>query len=320
MKKKVLITTLEVKIGFEKLEELFDVTYAQYSRDEMLEVIDQYDAIVALFNNSHAIDREIMEAAKGKVKIISNYGVGYDKIDTVVAAELGIVVTNTPDVVTEPTAELAMGMMVDVVRNISQADKDLRSKDKEYKWGPMQSIGTTLWGKRLGIIGMGRIGMALARRAKAFGMEIVYHNRHKLSTMDEWQYDATYLSKEELLSTCDVLSLNAPATADTFHIIGKEELKMMKKSAVIVNTSRGTLIDEAALITALKEGEIAAAALDVFEGGDGFISPELLEMNNVVLTPHLGTQTYEGRRGIAEYASQNIILFFNGEEPLSKVN
>ncbi|MFI3321918.1 MAG: NAD(P)-dependent oxidoreductase [Rikenellaceae bacterium] len=320
MKKRILIPTEKIRKGFEELEEKFEVVYAEYNREQLIENIADYDGIVSLFNNSFMIDKEVMEAAKGRLKIISNYGVGYDKVDCAAASELSIVVTNTPDPVTEPTAELAMGLMVDIARNISQTDRALRDRENPYFWSPTSSLGSTLWCKTLGIIGMGRIGKSLARRAKAFGMKVVYHNRHKLSTMDEWQFDAEYLSKEELLKVSDFVSLNAPATSETYRILDSKEFELMKPTSVLINTARGSLVNESALIEALTSGKIAAGALDVYEYGDGNISDGLIGLENVVLTPHIGTQTHETRIEISKYAAQNIILFFEGAEPLSKVN
>ncbi|MEG1935390.1 MAG: NAD(P)-dependent oxidoreductase, partial [Rikenellaceae bacterium] len=272
MKKRILVCSEAVLGGFEELEELFDVTFFSPSRDEFKAMIADYDGVVALFNNPYILDREMMQASHGRLKIISNYGAGYDKIDARAARELGIVVTNTPDPVTEPTAELAMAMMVDIARNISLTDRALRDKSNPYPWSNTSPMGHTLFGKTLGIIGMGRIGKALARRARAFGMAVLYHNRTKLPTMVEWQYDAMYRSKEDLLKMSDFVSLNAPATNETFHIIDKQEFEIMKPTAVLVNTARGTLVNEQSLIEALRRGDIAAAALDVYEKGDGNIS------------------------------------------------
>lgn len=320
MKKRILICTQEIRNGFEELENQFEVTYATPSREEFESMIKDYDGVVSMFNNPFMIDYQLMNASCGRLKIVSNYGVGYDKIDTKAAADLGIAVTNTPDPVTEPTAELAMAMMVDIARNISMTDRALRDTNHPYIWSNTSAMGHTLFGKTLGIIGMGRIGKALARRARAFGMVVVYHNRTKLPTMEEWQYDAKYLTKEELLSVSDFVSLNAPATDQTYHMIDRGEFQTMKNTSIIINTARGTLINEQALCEALKKGDIAAAALDVYEKGDGNILPELIGMPNVLLTPHIGTQTYETRVEIAKYASKNIILFFEGNQPLSKVN
>lgn len=320
MKKRILICSNEIRKGFEELAEQFDVTFSTPTREEFKSMIADYDGVVSMFNNPYMIDGELMRSSNGRLKIISNYGVGYDKVDTKAAADLGIIVTNTPDPVTEPTAELAMAMMVDIARNISLTDRALRNTETPYKWSNTSAMGHTLYGKTLGIIGMGRIGKALARRARAFGMVIIYHNRTKLQTMEEWQYDAKYVTKEELLASSDFVSLNAPATAETYRIIDKKEFQIMKPTSMLINTARGTLINEQALYEALTSGEIAAAALDVYEKGDGNILPALVGLPNVLLTPHIGTQTYETRVDIAKYAAKNITLFFAGEAPLSKVN
>jgi lactate dehydrogenase-like 2-hydroxyacid dehydrogenase len=254
------------------------------------------------------IDQQLLDAAKN-LKIVSNYAVGYDNIDVVHATRCGVVVANTPDPVTEPTADIAMGLMLSLMRRIVDCDNMLRAK--ELKWGIMNNLGTSLSGKQLGIIGMGRIGKAVARRALASGMNIVYHNRNRMSAIDEKLYNAKYVSLDELIETSDVVSLNAPLTSETYHIIDANRLAQMKRDAFLINTARGPLVDEKALIEALKSGTIKGAGLDVFETGDN-VCDELLALPNTVLVPHIGTQTVETRREMAEFAATNILNFFNG--------
>ena len=210
------------------------------------------------------------------------------------------------------------GLMLDVARRITECDRKLRREGLDMKVGVLENLGINVTGKTLGIIGMGRIGKALAKRANACGMEVLYHNRRQLYVEEETKLNVTYVSKEELLSQSDFVSLNAPYTPETYHIIGEAELKQMKPTAVLINTGRGPLVDEKALVRALKDGTIHGAGLDVFEFGD-YPSPELLEMENVVLTPHIGTQTLETRIIMARTVCNNVIGFLEGDRPVSRV-
>lgn len=312
MKKRVLVTYNMFRSGYSELVEKYDVTFPPEGResftyDEVLSVIDGYDALQPMFN--FPVDARLIEAGK-QLKIISNYAVGFDNIDVDCATRLGIQVTNTPTPVTEPTADQAMGLLLAVSRRISEMDRRLRIPDSVHV-GLLQNLGHSLFGATLGIIGMGRIGQALARRAVASGMKIVYNNRNRLPENIEQIYGAKYMSIDELLSASDVVSVNAPLTPDTRHIIGEREFSMMKPSAILINTARGPLVDEKALAVALREHRIWGAGLDVFENGD-YPSPELLELDNVVLNPHLGTQTVETRNEMAYFVSRNIINFFEG--------
>ena len=252
------------------------------------------------------------------LRLIANFGAGFNNIDLDACRERGIRVTNTPQPVIEPTAELAFALMIDVARRVSEFDRAVRSQLSSVSqfegFGVMKNLSHSLYGKTLGILGMGRIGQALARRAATSGMKIIYHNRHRLE--DERirgleDVRAEYVDFQTLLQDSDFLSLNLPYTPDVHHIIGKPELGMMKRTAFLINTARGAHVDEAALIEALKSGIIAGAALDVYEN-EPQISPELLSLPNVVLSPHTGTGTWEGRIAMCENVTDNIIAFAEG--------
>ena len=247
-----------------------------------------------------------MIAAMPNLKLIANFGAGYNNIDLEACKVHGIRVTNTPQPVIEPTAELAFALMIDIARRVSEFDRTVRAGQAVF--GVMNNLSHSLYGKTLGILGMGRIGQALARRAKASGMTIIYHNRHKLSDEIEQKYEAKYVDFQTLLQDSDYLSLNLPYTPEVHHIIGKPELGMMKRSAYLINTARGAHVDEAALVEALKSGIIAGAALDVYEH-EPAVSPELLTLPNVVLSPHTGTGTWEGRIAMCENVTDNILAF-----------
>jgi lactate dehydrogenase-like 2-hydroxyacid dehydrogenase len=264
------------------------------------------------------MDKDVIDAAKVRVKIIANYGVGYNNVDVDYATKCGIVVTNTPDPVIEPTAELAFALMLASARRIAECDRKMRIPNG-LKWGVMENLGQSLYGKTLGIIGMGRIGQALARRALASGMKIVYYNRTKLSPELECHYLTQRLELDELLKTSDVISLNTPLTEDTYHLINYSRLQLMKPTAILINTARGPVIDESALIKALQNGIIAAAGLDVYEF-EPFITPELFGLDNVVLAPHNGTGTVDARIEMSRFVSQNIIRYFAGLTDFSRVN
>ena len=311
MKPRVLITYNIYRDVYKEVLKDFDIIMPAegietFKYEDVLPVVESFDAILSMWN--FPIDQQLLDAAKN-LKIVSNYAVGYDNIDVVHATRCGVVVANTPDPVTEPTADIAMGLMLSLMRRIVDCDNMLRAK--ELKWGIMNNLGTSLSGKQLGIIGMGRIGKAVARRALACGMSIVYHNRNRMSAIDEKLYNAKYVSLDELIETSDVVSLNAPLTSETYHIIDANRLAQMKRDAFLINTARGPLVDEKALIEALKNGTIKGAGLDVFETGDN-VCDELLALPNTVLVPHIGTQTVETRREMAEFAATNILNFFNG--------
>lgn len=307
------------KEGYAQLCERYDVTFPpegveSFTYDEVVAMIGEYDALQSMFN--FPVDKRLLDAGGDRLRIVSNYAAGYDNIDVDYATLRGMQVTNTPDPVTEPTADQALGLILATARRISEIDRRIRVGDVEVKL--LNNLGHSLYGATLGIIGMGRIGEALARRCIACGMKIVYHNRTRLDTQREAKYSATYMSLEELLKVSDVVSLNAPYTPQTHHIMGAEQFKTMKSTAIFVNTARGAMVDEAALADALRSGEIWGAGLDVFEHGH-YPSNVFLNLDNIVLSPHLGTQTIEVRHEMARNVSRNIINFFEGGH-IDKVN
>lgn len=315
---KILVTYDMFREGFTELESKYDVTFPEgrdFTYEEVYAMIPEYDVLCSMFD--FPVNKELIDQAPN-LKLIANYAVGYNNIDVAYALEKGLTVANTPDPVTAPTANLALGLMIDAARRVTECDRKLRTLRKAMKVGVLENLGVNITGKVLGIIGMGRIGKALAKRANACGMEVIYHNRRQLYIEEETRLNVTYVSKEELLEQADFVSLNAPYTPETYHIIGAEELKRMKNSAILINTARGPLVDEAALVAALKNGEIRGAGLDVFEDGD-YPMEELLEMDNVVLTPHIGTQTTETRILMARTVCNNVIGFLEGDRPVSRV-
>lgn len=317
MKKKILSGHNFHREPFQVLNELFDVTYppsGYFKKDQILDIIGEYEVFIPNF--SFYTDREIIDKAKN-LKLIANFGVGYNNIDVAYAAEKGIVVTNTPNSVLEPTAELCFGLIHAVARRIGFYNNKLRTPEG-VSWGLYDNPGVAVYGKTLGIYGFGRIGQAIARRAIASGMNIIYHNRKPVAKEIEEEYNARYASFDELLSQSDFVSINAPATPETYHIINDEAIDKMKSNAILINTSRGSTVDEIALIKALKNNRIFGAGLDVYET-EPRINPEFFKLDNVVLTPHAGTQTIEGRYDMQREVAENIINFYDGKE-ISKVN
>lgn len=316
--KKILITYPIKREAIQELCDKYDVHISDekgYNRAQVLEMIDDYDVLVPNFG--FYTDQEIMDKGS-KLELISNYGVGYNNIDVDYATKKGIVVTNTPKSTCEPTAELAFALLLAAGRRLGYYDRKLRIP-RGIDWGIYGDPGTSIFGKTLGIIGMGRIGQAIARRAIASGMDIIYNNRNRLPQSIEEKYNAKYVSFEELLQTADYISLNAPSTPETIKLIGEKELNMMKPTCVFINTARGNMVDEAALAQSLKEEKIFAAGLDVYEN-EPKIHPELLELDNVVLAPHAGTKTIEDRDNMAREMAQNIISFYENSDTISRVN
>ena len=297
-----------MKIAFTTI--LPDEGFTRLSGHELYAPLTEAQVLVSTFDKP--VTREMIDNAPN-LQLVTNFGVGFNNIDLDACRERGIRVTNTPQPVIEPTAELAFALMHDVARRTAEFDRKLRLGQAE-PFGVMNNLSHSLYGKTLGIIGMGRIGQALARRAIAAGMTIIYHNRKPLGdeAMRQLGYEARYVTKEEVLQTADFVSLNLPYTPDVRHLIDEQELKMMKQSAYLINTARGAHVCEEALVQALKNGEIAGAAMDVYEH-EPQIHPELLKLDNVVLSPHTGTGTWEGRIAMCENVCDNILAWQKGE-------
>ena len=317
--KKVLLTYRLKPEGLKALEGKYDIMLpaekSYFTKEEVIEMIPDYEVLVPNF--SFYTDRAIMDKAV-KLELISNWGVGFNNIDVDYATKKGIVVTNIPNSTREPTAEFAFALLLAAGRRVAYYDRKLRTPEG-VSWGIYAESGMAVYGKTLGIVGMGRIGQSLARRAVASGMEIIYHNRSRLNETIEQQYNARYVSFEELLNTADYISLNAPYTSETHHMMGEEQFKMMKPTAIFINTARGSMVDEKALAKALREKTIWAAGLDVFEN-EPHILPELMELDNVVLAPHAATKTIEDRINMSIEMAQNIVGFYEGSYPVSRVN
>ena len=310
---KILVTYNLPRLPFENLPSDWEITFPlneQMSKEEILRLLPEYDVLLSIFHSHDLVDKEIIDAGS-KLKLISNYGVGYNNIDVQYAREKGIAVTNTPHSVNNPTAELAMALMLSAARRVSECNLRIR-KEKESMWGTMKNLGFSLDGKTLGIIGMGNIGRNVARKAEAFGMNVIYYNRRT----EVAGYQRTDL--ETLLRISDFITLHTPLTAETRHLIDIREFSLMKPTAILVNTARGTVINEKALVEALRSHVIAGAALDVFED-EPHITEALYGFDNVVLTPHIGTGTIDTRIAMAEEALTNIRNFFNGS-PTNVVN
>jgi glyoxylate reductase len=264
------------------------------------------------------LDAEVLAAAGKKLRLIANYGTGIDHIDLDAAHNKGIVVTNTPDVLTEDTADMTMALVLAVPRRIAEGERIMRS-GTWTGWTPTWMLGHRVHGKRLGIVGMGRIGQAVARRARGFGLSIHYHNRNRVHPDIEAELEATYWeSLDQMLARIDIVSVNCPHTPATYHLLSSRRLKLLQPHAYIVNTSRGEVIDEASLTRLLASGDIAGAGLDVFEH-EPAVNPKLLALDNVVLLPHMGSATHEGRIAMGERAMVNIKTFIDGHQPPDRV-
>jgi glyoxylate reductase len=284
-------------------------------RRDLLELVDGADAILTLLHD--VVDYELLAAAGPQLRCVANIAVGYDNVDLEAAARRGVTVTNTPGVLDDATADLTLGLILMATRRLAEGDRLVRS-GREWSWGMGFMLGRGLQGKRLGIVGLGGIGRKVAERARAFGMEIAYHSRRSAPPEVEAALAAERLPLEQLLATSDVVSLHTPLTDETRHLIGAAELRTMKPSAVLINAARGPVVDERALAAALAEGQIAAAGLDVYEH-EPRVEPALLERDNVVLAPHLGSATVETRTAMAELAARNAISVLNGQGPLTPV-
>ena len=302
------------------LKEVCDITIGPVGhrpdddRQWVLDHIAEYDGVIVA---KMIFDKQMIDAAKN-LKIISTYGVGFDHVDTEYAKEKEIVVSNCPESVLRPTAELALTMILASARRIRYYDHTLCEgvflNADEY-----DNQGYSIEGKTLGILGMGRIGQQVARFAKALGMKVIYHNRHQLDEKIEAELDAKYVDFDELIKNADFLSLHAPATDETYHIINADVFKQMKDTAFLINVARGSLVDSDALISALKNDEIAGAALDVFEN-EPHPRQELVEMDNVIMTPHVGSAAHVARFNLSKEAANNVLSFFKDGKASNQIN
>jgi glyoxylate reductase len=282
---------------------------------ELHEAIAGADAVVTMLHDR--VDDAFLDAAGSGLRVVANVAVGYDNIDVSACARRGVTVTNTPGVLTDATADISIALMLMATRRLAEGERLLRSQTP-WSWNMFFMLGTGLQGKRLGIVGLGQIGTATARRARAFGMEIVYSGRRRAPEELEAELAATYVTFDELLATSDVVSLHCPLSAQTRHLVDAARLRQMKPTAYLVNTTRGPVVDEAALAEALAAGVIAGAALDVFER-EPEVHPALIPLDNVVLVPHLGSATIETRTAMGVLAARNALAVVTGGEPLTPV-
>ena len=303
-----------------RLAELFDVQLrdddAPLSREALAKAMKTADVLVPTITDT--IDAGLIGQAGQQLKLIANYGAGVDNVDVATARQRGILVSNTPGVLTDDTADMALGLILAITRRIPEGLVAMQSEGWTG-WSPTAFLGRRIGGRRIGILGMGRIGRAVAQRASAFGMQVHYHNRRRLRPETEEELGATYWeSLDQMVARMDVISINCPHTPSTFHLMNARRLKLMKPSAVIVNTSRGEVIDENALTRMLRDGEIAGAGLDVYENGTE-VNPRLRELPNVVLLPHMGSATIESRIEMGEKVIINIKTFQDGHRPPDQV-
>jgi len=320
-KKPLVIVTRKLPDAIEtRMRELFDTRLNHddkpMSQAELIEAVKAADVLVPTVTDR--IDSKVVVRAGPNLKLIANFGTGVDNIDVKTALEKGITVTNTPGVLTEDTADMTMALILAVPRRLVEGVKALEA-DQFHGWSPSWMLGHRLQGKRLGIVGMGRIGQAVARRAKAFGLQIHYHNRKPVHANIERELEATYWeSLDQMLMRMDIVSINCPHTPATYHLLSARRLKLMKPSAYIVNTARGEVIDENTLARMLEQGQLSGAGLDVFEH-EPAVNPKLLKLKNVTLLPHMGSATIEGRMDMGEKVIINIKTFADGHKPPDRV-
>jgi len=316
----VVVTRRLPEVVETRMKELFNVRLRDddtpMSRQELVEAMQSTDVLVPTIGDQ--IDAGMLGQAGPQLKLIANYGAGVDNIDVQTARQRGVLVSNTPGVLTDDTADMTMALILAVTRRIPEG-LAMMQQGQWQGWSPTSLLGGRVGGRRLGILGMGRIGQAVARRARAFGMQIHYHNRRRLRAETEEALEATYWeSLDQMVARMDVISINCPHTPSTFHLMNARRLKLIKPDAVIVNTSRGEVIDENALTRGLRSGEIAGAGLDVYEHGHD-VNPRLRELPNVVLLPHMGSATREGRVEMGEKVIINIKTFADGHRPPDQV-
>ncbi len=324
-KKPLVIVTRKLPDSVEtRMRELFDARLnledKPMSQTELAEAAKTADVLVPTVTDR--IDASVLGQSGEKLKLVANFGNGVDNIDVATALSRGITVTNTPGVLTEDTADMTMALILAVPRRLAEGAQVLTSENEWTGWSPTWMLGHRIWGKRLGIVGMGRIGQAVARRARAFGLQIHYHNRRKVAPRIEEELGATYWeSLDQMLARVDIISINCPHTPATYHLLSARRLKLLQPEAYIVNTARGEVIDENALIRLIAAGEIAGAGLDVFEH-EPAVNPRLVKLareNKVVLLPHMGSATVEGRIDMGEKVIINIKTFLDGHKPPDRV-
>jgi len=319
--KPIVVVTRKLPDPIEtRMMELFDVRLnvddRPLSQADLVEAVKMADVLVPTVTDR--IDSAVLSQASPKLRLIASFGTGVDHIDLASARQRGITVTNTPGVLTEDTADMTMALILAVPRRLAEGERLIRSG--QWKgWGPTSMLGHRIWGKRLGIIGMGRIGTAVARRARGFGLAVHYHNRRRVHPDLEAELEATYWeSLDQMLARMDIISINCPHTPATYHLLSARRLKLLPRHTYIVNTSRGEVIDENALARMLVQGELGGAGLDVFEH-EPAVNPKLLKLDNVVLLPHMGSATMEGRIDMGEKVIINIKTFADGHKPPDRV-
>jgi glyoxylate reductase len=323
-KKPLVIVTRRLPDVVEtRMRELFNaqlnIDDKQMTQAQLLEAVKTAEVLVPTVTDR--IDRAVLAQAGPQLKLIANFGTGVDNIDLDTARNRGIIITNTPGVLTEDTADMTMALILAVPRRLAEGTAFMRDPKTNWTgWSPTWMLGHRIFGKRLGIIGMGRIGQAVARRAKAFGLQIHYHNRRRVAEAIEQELEATYWdSLDQMIARMDIVSVNCPHTPATFHLLSARRLKLLKPSAYIVNTARGEVIDENELARMIEAGAIAGAGLDVFEH-EPAVNPKLLASNRVVALPHMGSATVEGRVDMGEKVIINIKTFLDGHTPPDRVH
>jgi glyoxylate reductase len=320
-RKPVVVVTRKLPDVIEtRMMELFDTKLnlddRPLAKAQLIEAVKAADVLVPTLTDR--IDAAVLASAGPNLKLIANFGTGVDHIDLASARQRGIVVTNTPDVLTEDTADMTMALLLAVPRRLSEGERLVRSGEWQG-WSPTSMLGHRIWGKRLGIIGMGRIGQAVARRAKGFGLAVHYHNRKRVHPEIEAELEVTYWeSLDQMLARMDIVSIHCPHTPATYHLMSARRLKLLPAHAIVINTARGEVIDENALTRMLAKKELAGAGLDVFEN-EPAINPKLLALENVVLLPHMGSATIEGRIDMGEKVIINIKTFTDGHHPPDRV-
>ncbi|MDP7625067.1 MAG: D-glycerate dehydrogenase [Rhodospirillales bacterium] len=319
-KVKVVVTRKLPDAVETRMMELFDTRLnlndIALTREELIMAVHSAEILVPTVTDN--IDAEVINSAGDQLKMIANFGAGVDHVDLTAAAEKGIIITNTPDVLTEDTADLTMALVLMTPRRMGECERFVRAKEWSG-WTPTFMMGNRINGKRLGIIGMGRIGTAVAERARGFGLAVHYHNRHRVNEELERELEVTYWENlDQLLTHMDIVVVTCPSTPATYHLLSEQRLKLMQPHSYVVNTSRGNIIDETALVSLLEQGLIAGAGLDVFEN-EPAIHPKLYDMENVVILPHIGSSTIEGRVAMGERVIVNAKTFIDGHKPPNRV-